>query len=102
MKGQWLNTEKVFYPDLEKPCTKLSYCPYGQLVEEFPFSGGERYNTKLSCASKNGAIITFGHDCPVHYHAEFVKHAEFVEEVNNAREDIIDGTPRKWEDPSTN
>lgn len=70
-KGYWLNTERVTHPELEKPCIKLRYCPYGQLVEEFGFSGGEEY-TKLSCASENGALTQFGHDCPVHYHAEML------------------------------
>jgi len=68
----WLNVKHIIYPDLEKPCKTLGYCPYGQLVEEFPFSGG-RSNTKISCALENGAILQFGHDCPVHYHAEFAK-----------------------------
>ena len=67
----WLNTTIVRYPELEKPCIKLEYCPYGQLVEEFPTSKDR--NTPLSCHERNGAIITFGHDCPVHYHAELVK-----------------------------
>ena len=71
--GEWLNTEKVIHPDLEKPCIKLGYCPYGQLVEEFPFSDvGAGRDSPLSCAIENGAIRQFGHDCPVHYHAEFV------------------------------
>jgi len=40
------------------PCRELDYCPYGQLVELFPFSEDEK-----SCG-------VFGHDCPVHYHRE--------------------------------
>ena len=70
METQWLNAEKVIHPDLEKPCIRLDYCPYGQLVEEFPL---HETDTKLSCSLENGAIIPFGHDCPVHYHAELVK-----------------------------
>ena len=70
--GKWLNTKTVLHPDLEKPCIKLGYCPYGQLVEEFPIRpDGE--NTRLSCSLENGAIIQFGHDCPVHYHAEMAE-----------------------------
>jgi hypothetical protein len=67
--SKWLNTEHVltssdsewqgFYDALEKPCHKLEYCPYGQLVEEFPL----QTVTKRSCK-------VFGHDCPVFYHAE--------------------------------
>jgi hypothetical protein len=37
-------------------------------VEEFPF-----HDNGLSCSEKNGAIITFGHDCPVHYLVEFAR-----------------------------
>jgi hypothetical protein len=59
-KGSWLNTTKVIEPNIAKPCKKLGYCPYGQLVEEFPLLHSK---SKLSCP-------TFGHDCPVHYHAE--------------------------------
>ena len=62
VKPIWLNTEIIQKDNLlkVKPCHKLGYCPYGMLVEEFPIS--ER-RTKLSCT-------TFGHDCPVFYHAE--------------------------------
>jgi len=42
----------------EKPCLKLGFCPYGQLVEAFPLVRGE-----FSCR-------VFGHDCPVFYCAE--------------------------------
>ena len=65
--SKWLNTTIVRHPELEKPCGKLDYCPYGQLVEEFPLSSA---GNPLSCLTSNGAIIPFGHDCPVHYHAE--------------------------------
>ena len=68
-KSQWLNTTFV-RNELEKPCIKLQYCPYGGLVEEFPI---QEERTKLSCHIKNGAIITFGHNCPVHYLAELVQ-----------------------------
>lgn len=58
----WLNTTHVIADTLglDKPCHKLGYCPYGQLVEEFPIS---KKPTKLSCK-------IFGHNCPAFYHAE--------------------------------
>ena len=68
-KGHWLNTERVINPDIEKPCIKLRYCPYGQLVEEFPLHEGDE---RLSCLTKNGALTQFGHDCPVHYCMEYL------------------------------
>jgi hypothetical protein len=85
-KSYWLNTKFVRYPELEKPCIKLHYCPYGQLVEEFPsYCSKEesaewgvpeypnlKYGDKLSCSEKNGALTQFGHDCPAHYHAEML------------------------------
>jgi len=58
--SKWLNTTIVRHPELDKPCHKLDYCPYGQLVEEFPL---QDKRGELSCE-------LFGHDCPVHYHAE--------------------------------
>lgn len=67
-KVSWLNVKDVHFPGLEKPCSILTYCPYKQLVEEFPLHG----DSKLSCLVKNGSIMQFGHDCPVHYHAELV------------------------------
>lgn len=59
----WLNTKKIINENLnkEKPCHKLGWCPYGQLVEEFGFSDDEKISCKL-----------FGHDCPMFYHAEDV------------------------------
>jgi hypothetical protein len=56
----WLNTKKIIAPKVAKPCKKLGYCPYGQLVEEFPV---RKKRSKYSCH-------IFGHDCPVHYHME--------------------------------
>lgn len=60
--SEWLNTkEKIWKADeKEKPCHILNFCPYGQLVEEFPLK--EKLD-EYSCE-------TFGHDCPVYYHAE--------------------------------
>ena len=58
--SKWLNTSKVVAPGKEKPCHELGFCPYGQLVEEFPLRG---VRDRFSCK-------TFGHDCPVFYHAE--------------------------------
>jgi hypothetical protein len=60
--SEWLNNKKVIEENLkkEKPCHKCGYCPYGQLVEEFPLEEGR---SKLSCK-------TFGHNCPMFYHAE--------------------------------
>ena len=58
----WLNVTKVIEPNMAKPCSKLMYCPYGGLVEEYPLR--EPKTSELSCP-------IFGHDCPVHYQAEF-------------------------------
>lgn len=58
MKGEWMNTDLAFHPDIEHPCIKLGWCPYGMLVEEYPFS-----DQGLNCKA-------FGHDCPAHYLAE--------------------------------
>lgn len=57
----WINNKKVIDAKAEKPCHKLGWCPYGQLVEEFPLVHG-----KFSCK-------VFGHDCPVFYHKENLK-----------------------------
>jgi len=59
-KENWLNTKIIIKQNLkrEKPCHSCGYCPYGQLVEEFPFS-----SKKLRCGA-------YGHDCPMYYHAE--------------------------------
>jgi hypothetical protein len=32
----WLNNEHVMWENIIKPCRLCGYCPYGQLVEEFP------------------------------------------------------------------
>lgn len=76
-KGYGLNTEEVINPNIEKPCIKLRYCPYGQLVEEFPLRSMDEYpnqelGDKLSYLTKNGALAQFGHDCPVHYCMEYL------------------------------
>ena len=60
--SKWLNNKKRFYKsnEIEKPCHSCGFCPYGQLVEEFPL---HREKTSYSCG-------VFGHECPVYYHAE--------------------------------
>jgi len=60
-RGKWLNTKKIIAPKASKPCRKLGYCPYGQLVEEFPIRA--KRHRKYSCP-------VYGHDCPVFYHKE--------------------------------
>lgn len=57
MKGAWLNTTVILHQKLDRPCHVLQWCPYGQLVEEYPFTDG------LGCEF-------FGHDCPAYYLAE--------------------------------
>jgi hypothetical protein len=54
--SKWLNTKQILAPDTPHPCRQLGYCPYGQLVEEFPFSN-----------VRKRVCMVFGHDCPVHY-----------------------------------
>lgn len=60
--SKWLNNTKQTHKpnEITKPCRSCGYCPYGQLVEEYPLSDSE-----ISCE-------VFGHDCPVYYMAEFI------------------------------
>lgn len=61
--SNWLNTTRPIRglpKDFKRPCHLCGYCPYGQLVEEFPI---KEPRGKMSCA-------VFGHDCPAYYHAE--------------------------------
>lgn len=62
--SMWLNNHTVIKSNLKKkkPCYKLGYCPYGQLVEAFEL---KEKNDEVSCD-------LFGHDCPMFYHAEDV------------------------------
>ncbi len=57
---KWVNNKKVIAPKADKPCLKLKFCPYGQVVEIYPL---RMKKSKLSCP-------IFGHDCPVHYMME--------------------------------
>lgn len=61
----WVNNEVIIKSNLnkQKPCLKLGWCPYGQLVEAFNLR--EKRDEKISCK-------LFGHDCPMFYHAEDV------------------------------
>ena len=67
---KWLNTKHIIAPKTEKPCHKLGWCPYGQLVEEFPLKVKK---TALSCG-------IFGHDCPAFYHREDFREEHSLEE----------------------
>jgi hypothetical protein len=73
--SKWLNNKKMLWKRAAKPCHALAFCPYGQLVEEFPIKA------KAGAAS----CEVFGHDCPVFYHAEPMSEDEpknFVGELN--------------------
>jgi hypothetical protein len=35
-EGYWVNNERIIWNNAVKPCKLCGYCPYGQLVEEFP------------------------------------------------------------------
>lgn len=75
--GMWLNNECIVESNVnkKKPCHKLGYCPYGQLVEEFLLRNPR--HKKFSCR-------LFGHDCPVFYHAEDV-----TEDKKKGRKDEV-------------
>ena len=55
--SEWLNNKVFVDENAVKPCGLLRYCPYGQLVEEFPFRSVPDH---ISCE-------VFGHNCPVFY-----------------------------------
>lgn len=64
--SKWLNNKRIVNDQsLKKPCHKLKYCPYGQLVEEFPLHPKVRNmeTRKIECK-------VFGHDCPAYYMKE--------------------------------
>lgn len=75
--SKWLNNTKRIHKlgEVEKPCYKCGFCPYGQLVEEFPLHP-EHKGKDLNKLAEKGKLDTgysckvFGHDCPVYYHAE--------------------------------
>jgi len=60
-----------------KPCHKIGFCAYGQLVEEFPlYPEFIEQDLDLNQLAREGKLHTkfsckvFGHDCPVFYCAE--------------------------------
>lgn len=57
--SKWLNTNTRIWEKIIKPCKLCGFCPYGQLIEEFPLTNDEG----IVC-------LVYGHDCPVFYHAE--------------------------------
>lgn len=63
----WFNDGVIVHKDLEKPCLKIGWCPYGWIAEAFWPSRGYFYSDfiKYHCNA-------FGHDCPVFYIAEKV------------------------------
>ena len=60
----WINNEKPIWKvsDIEKPCRRLGFCPYGGLVEEYP----------LRIKRDGKSCKTFGHDCPIYYQGEYL------------------------------
>ena len=78
--SEWLNNRKRIHKvgEIDKPCYKCGFCPYGQLVEAFPLHP-EHKGKDLNKLGNEGKLSTgydcgsFGHDCPVFYHAEFIQ-----------------------------
>jgi len=70
MQGDWLKACLDSIPNIiwTKPCHKLGFCPFGQLVEEFPITNNP---SNISCK-------VFGHNCPVFYCGESI--SEEIEE----------------------
>lgn len=83
MKGSWINTEKVLWDNIIKPCWILKWCPYGQLVEEYPSDKVKN--------DKNKVCEVFGHHCPAFYQAELLT------EIDHAPEEI-ENKIQLWED----
>jgi hypothetical protein len=54
-----LNNVTLYWRHIIKPCKLCGFCPYGRLVEEYPFTDSEQ----MSCE-------VFGHDCPAYYLSE--------------------------------
>jgi len=78
--SKWLNNRKRRFntEDIFKPCHVLRWCPYGQLVEEFPLpKKGNDYSCEV-----------FGHECPVFYHAEDYTEEAVWEAPENGDEDV--------------
>ena len=57
--SKWRNNNIKIWEKIVKPCKMCGFCPYGQLVEEFPITNEEG----ITC-------LIYHHDCPVFYHAE--------------------------------
>ena len=83
--SKWLNnTKRIWKPeDRKKPCHKLHFCPYGQLVEEYPIHPEfDVLVDDLTELGRQGKLETgfnchvFGHDCPVFYLAEKIGEEE--------------------------
>lgn len=57
----WFNNKNIIRSNVGKikPCHELQYCPFGTLVEEFPFKDNSKFSCKI-----------FGHCCPTFFLAE--------------------------------
>lgn len=58
----WFNDGVIVREDVEKPCLKLGFCPYGSIAEAF-WPAREYYHKNFR-AFHCGAL---DHDCPVFY-----------------------------------
>jgi hypothetical protein len=63
----WFNDGVIVREDVEKPCFKLRFCPYGSIAEGFwagrliyYYNTGESSKEKYHCNA-------FAHDCPTFY-----------------------------------
>ncbi len=76
---EWKLSSGGTYP-VEKPCRSTGYCPYGQMVEMFPFRTPK---DNISC-------WPFGHSCPAFYMSELIvdrQHEKVKKETSDTPEE---------------
>jgi len=59
--GSWVNNEHIVFKNIIKPCKLCGFCPYGQLVEDFPLPSISRseaiaHNNYMASALAKGTF----------------------------------------------
>jgi hypothetical protein len=81
--GYWVNNEHIVFKNIIKPCRICRFCPYGQLVEDFPLPSPSRSEAIEHNNYMVSALVKGTFDKPDPKHPYLMTKDEAIAEIEN-------------------